>query len=384
MPDAEELLKRAKALVPVLRERAEMTDELRRIPDETVAELKAAEILKVIQPVRYGGFGLDYRVLLEIGVEFGQASGSAAWCYSQWATHNWMLAGYPQRAQEEFWADSADTISATSSDPTGATATPVDGGYRLSGHWGFSCGCDAATWEMLGAIVPEGYLLLAVPKGDYVIEGTWYVSGLKGSGSKHILVEDAFIPTYRGLVIHGFGAGHSAGRDIHDSFLYRFPVFPIFAYALGVPMIGMARGAMAAYEAFTRERVTKYSGQRNAEVAIQQAKLAESSVEVDAAQLIMERDAKEVMDRARREDEPDLDERARFRRNQGYVSRLCAQATNRLFESSGGNALFDNRDFARFHRDILAASHRAAIVWDTVAEQYGRVRTGLEPTHPFI
>ena len=148
-------------------------------------------------------------------------------------------------------------------------------------------------------------------------------------------------------------------------------------------MIGMARGAVEAYEKYTRERITVYSGQKTAEFAIHQAKLAESSAEVDAARLIMDRDIREVTDRARRDDALSLDERVRIRRNQGYVGKLCAQAANRLFEASGGNILFDNRDFARFHRDILAAFHHPALVWDTVAEQYGRVRMGLETTHPF-
>ena len=383
MPNAEELIKRAKELVPVLRERAEMTDELRRVPDETVADLRAAELLKVVQPVRYGGFGLEFGVLFEIGVQFGRASGSAAWCYSQWATHNWMLGSYPQRAQEEFWADTTDIIASTSFDPTGATVTAVDGGYRLSGRWGFSSGCDAATWEMLGAIAPEGYLLLAIPLSDYLVEDTWFVSGLKGSGSKHIRVEDAFVPTHRAMAVHDLGEGHSAGREIHDSPLYRFPAFLIFPFVLGAPMVGMAQGALDAYEEYTRERITVYSGQKTAEFALQQAKLAESSVEVDAARLIMDRDAKEVADRARRGDVPSLEDRVRFRRDQGYVAKLCAQSANRLFEASGGNVLFEGRNFARFHRDILAANHHPAVVWDTVAEQYGRVRMGLEPTHPF-
>ena len=384
MPNAEELINRAMGLVPVLRDRAEMTDKLRRIPDETVEDLKEAELFKILQPVRYGGFGLDYDVLLRIGAEFGRVSGSAAWCYSQWSTHNWMVGGYPQRAQEEFWADSPDVICATSFDPTGAELTVVEGGYRLSGRWSFSSGCDSAKWEMLAAIVPEGYALLLVPKEDYIIEDTWFVSGLKGTGSKHIRVEDAFIPAYRTLVMHDFGKGHSAGRTVHDSVLYRFPVFGIFSYSIGAPMIGMALGAVEAFEEYMRQRVNPYTGQRTFDFATQQTKLAESSAEVNVARMVMDRDSREVMERAHNNIEPSLDERARYRLHQGYVSKLCAQATTRLFEIGGGHSLFDSSEFARFHRDVLAASHHAGIIWDTSAEQYGRVRMGLEPTHPFI
>ena len=150
MSDAESLMKSARELGPVLRERAARTDELRRMHPDTVEDFRSADLLRVVQPKKYGGLDLDYYVVFDIAVELGRASGSAAWCFAIWASHNWLVGTYPQQAQEEDWSGSLDTFSATSFDPTGGKVTAVAGGYQLSGRWSFASGCDEATWVMLG------------------------------------------------------------------------------------------------------------------------------------------------------------------------------------------------------------------------------------------
>lgn len=112
--------------------------------------------------------------------------------------------------------------------------------------------------------------------------------------------------------------------------------------------------------------------------------LSEAAAEVWAARRILQYDSQEIMDRAKKEGMPSLDDRVRYRRDQAYVSRLCVRAVDRLFEVSGGHALFDSSALQRYHRDIHAASHHVALHWAPVAEQYGRVRLGLEPTSPWV
>ena len=144
MVDREELVRRAADLVPALRERAGLAEELRQIPQETVRDFHATGILRAAQPTRFGGYDIDYPVVLDIAAELGRGCGSTAWCYGIWAAHNWAAGMFPEKAQEEYWAESVDVLSSTSLNPSRARVTSAKGGYQLSGRWDFSSGCDAA------------------------------------------------------------------------------------------------------------------------------------------------------------------------------------------------------------------------------------------------
>ena len=186
-----ELLGRAADLVPALKQRAACTEELRNLPRETVDDFHASGVLRAAQPERYGGYDIDYGAVLDIAAELGRGCGSTSWCYSIWASHNWAVGMFPLEAQDEYWAESPDTLSSTSLNPSNSKVETAAGGYRLSGRWQFSSGCDYADWVMLAGNAADGLLYMLLPKSDYVIDDTWRVSGLRGTGSKDIVVEDA-------------------------------------------------------------------------------------------------------------------------------------------------------------------------------------------------
>ena len=377
MVDRNELIRRAADLVPVLRERAARTEELRRIPQETVDDFHAAGILRAAQPTRFGGYDIEYPVVLDIAAELGRGCGSSAWCYGIWAAHNWAAGMFPEKAQKEYWAESADVLSSTSLNPSRAKVTPVKGGYHLSGQWDFSSGCDAASWAMLAGLGPDGILWFLVPKTDYTVNDTWFVSGLRGTGSKDIVTDEIFVPEHRTVPVADLRAGRSPGRSIHDTPNYRIPLQTMFSYSLAAPLLGMAQGALEAFESHIGGRIAYTTGQRMAEDAPVHIKLSEAEAEVHSARLIMAEDGRQVVSRAERDETPDLKERARIRRNQGYVAKLSVRAVDRLFEASGGHALFDASPMQRFHRDAHAASHHFGLSWETGAEEYGRIRLVL-------
>ena len=379
MTTREELVRRAASLVPTLRERAEETEKRRQALPETVEDLKAAQLITVAQPRRYAGLGLDFDVVFDVAAELGRGCGSTAWCYGIWASHNWLLGLFPEKAQDEYWSDGPNTLSSTSFNHARGSATSAPGGYRLSGHWDFSSGCDAAQWVLLIANGPEFPMMLLLPRREYAIKDTWFVSGLKGTGSKDILVDDVFVPEYRAVPMPRLREGNAPGRTVHDTANQRIPMQSILPFALASPIVGMARGAVEAFEERIRHGASAREGNPLSQVASYHLRLAESSAEVDAAQLIMRRDCREMFDRARSNELPSIDDRARYRRDHAYVTRLCVRAIDRLFEASGGHALYDSSPMQRFHRDAHAASHHVGLSWDALAEQYGRVRAGLEP-----
>jgi 3-hydroxy-9,10-secoandrosta-1,3,5(10)-triene-9,17-dione monooxygenase len=378
MIDRQTWVRRAAELVPVLRERAAETEVLRRIPKETVDALHAAEVLSLVQPKRFGGLGYDFEVTFDIAAELGRGCGSTAWCYGIWASHTWLAGMFPEQAQEDYWADSPQTLSSTSFNPSRGTVTAVPGGYRVSGQWNFSSGCDAASWVLIIGNSPDGPRFLMLPHSDYVIEDTWFVSGLRGTGSKDIKVKDAFVPDYRTVLVQDMREARTPGRQVHDTANYRIPLRSILTFTLAAPVLGMAQGALEAFESYMRGAVSSRDGHRLAESSSIQMRLSESAAEVDTARLILHHDTQELFARARRGDMPSLEERARYRRDQVYMARLCVQSVNRLFEVSGGRGIHEASAIQRFHRDIHAATHHVSLTWDPVAEQYGKVRLGIE------
>jgi alkylation response protein AidB-like acyl-CoA dehydrogenase len=378
--DRGQLLARASALVPVLAERALETERRRRIPDETVADLRQAGLLRIANPERYGGYGLDYDAVLEVGLELGRGCGSTAWCYTVWSSHNWLMGLYAAEAQEEYFA-TPDVMSSSGFNPGGGVARPAAGGYLLSGRWDFSSGSDMGRWALVAAVTPDqGPGLFVVPRDQYRVEDTWHASGLKGTGSNDVVVESAFVPQHRFLSYRAMGAIETPGRQVHDRPSYRLPAFSILPYTLAAPLVGIAQGAVDGFERRMRDRVSAFGGVRMANLVSIQCRLAEATAEVDCARLVLRGDLREMLERAAGGRAPTLEERMRYRRNHAYVTKLAVQAVNRLFEVSGGHAVFEDAPIQRAHRDVHAGSHQVALVWDTYAEQYGRVRLGLEPT----
>jgi len=369
------LLKRAAALVPLLKERAARTEELRQIPPESVADLIASGLIRIGNPERYGGHGLEVDTGFEVDWELGRACGSTAWCYALWMGHNWWLGHFPARVQEEFFAGGPDAIYSSGLNPALGKATPVSGGFRVSGRWTFSSGCDAATWVMVAVTMPaDGLMWMLVPRADYEIVDTWFASGLRGSGSKDIVIRDAFVPGHRTLYPDRAGDIEWTGWELHQRLSYRVPLRCLTGWDLVAPLIGIAQGAVDEFSAGLRG---KSGPGRTAESVPLQLRLAEASAEVDAARAFHRQDVREMLDKAARGAVFTPLDRVRYRRDKAFIAKLCVQAVNRLFEASGARGLMLSEPIQRFHRDAHAASHHAALAWDTWAEQFGRQALGL-------
>ena len=372
----EELLRRAAALVPVLEERAARTEELRQVLPENVRDLLASELIRIGNPRRYGGHDAEVDTAYEVGFELGRGCGSTAWCYSLWTAHNWWLGHFPERCQDEFFATGPDTLFSSGLNPAGGKAEPVSDGFRVSGRWGFSSGCDAATWVMVAApgSRPTSLLWLLLPRSDYQIVDTWFASGMRGSGSKDIVIAGAFVPAHRAIDPDLSGAEDMTGWELHGRLSYRAPLRCLAGWDLAAPLIGIAQGAADVFAA----RAQRMSGPgRAADSVALQLRLAEAAAEVDAARALHRQDIREILDRAARGAGFTELDRIRYRRDKAFIARLCVRAVDRLFEGSGARAVLDTEPIQRFHRDAHGASHHAALSWDLVAEQFGRQAMGL-------
>jgi 3-hydroxy-9,10-secoandrosta-1,3,5(10)-triene-9,17-dione monooxygenase len=372
----EELRRRASELVSVLKARAGRTEQLRQIPPETVRDLVASGLIRIGNPPRFGGLDVEYDSAFDVGWELGRACGATAWCYCLWTVHNWWIGHFPARAQEEFFASGADTFASSGLNPAGAQAGAVPGGLRVSGLWNFSSGCDVASWAILGVASPNGYRWALLPRQDYDILDTWFTSGMRGTGSKDIVVKEAFVPEHRMMDPASAGDGEWTGWELHRRLSYRLPCRCMTGWELTVPLIGIAQGAIDEFT--SRLRGTSGLG-RTADSALVQVRLAEAAVEVDAARELLRHDIREILEKAERQEAFTNLDRARYRRDKNFAVKLSVQAVNRLFEASGGRAIAETEAMQRFHRDVNAGSHHHGLSWDAAAEDYGRQALGLSP-----
>ncbi|MBV8778014.1 MAG: acyl-CoA dehydrogenase [Alphaproteobacteria bacterium] len=384
-PDFPELLARAEALVPVLRERAAAAEELRRLPDETVADLHRTGLFRVLQPKRVGGSELSFRALVELVAAVARGDGSTGWVFANLAAHHWLFGMWPKQAQDEVWGQSPDNLIGSALIFPRGRAQKVDGGYRLSGRWPFSSGVDAASWNLVGGIATDeengtaGPRIFLLPASDYTVIDTWQVIGLAGTGSKDVLVEDAVVPEYRTLSVDQIAGGPNPGSAVNPSVLYQLPAISLFAFCIAGVSLGIAQSAIEHFTETTRTRLSSYSGRNVADFNTVQVHVAEAAALADAARAIMFRDCDEATGSVSEGRMPDLAHRARYRRDGAFAATLCTKAVDLLFAATGGGAIYARNPLQRAFRDVHAANAHYVLNWDINGAMYGRVALGLPP-----
>jgi 3-hydroxy-9,10-secoandrosta-1,3,5(10)-triene-9,17-dione monooxygenase len=372
-------------LLPVLRDRAQETEDARAVPAESVKALAEAGFFRLLQPSRFGGAEADPLTFYTAVRMIASACGSTGWVASVIGVHAWQLALFPLAAQQEVWGDDPGTRMSSSYAPTGKAAA-VPGGHQVSGRWSFSSGSGHASWVLLGAIVtdaegsPVDFRTFLLPASDYVIDDVWDTVGLRGTGSNDIVVRGAFVPEHRSLSFADVTKCACPGQQANPAPLYRIPFGSLFSYTITTPIIGMATGAYQAHVDYQRDRVrAAYIGQKVAEDPFAQARIAEAAAELDGAWLALERNMTELMEHATAGRPIPMPLRLRIRRDQVRGTGLAISAVDKLFENSGGRALRSGTPIQRFWRDAHAGRVHAINDPERALSMFGRGEFGLPP-----
>lgn len=382
VPSEQDLLERAKQLVPVLKERAARTEELRRVPDETIADFVEAGFYKILQPAAYGGYELPPLTLFRVAIELAKGCPSSAWCACLVTVHNWEASLMDPQAAEDLWGTDPDTRFSSSYAPFGKV-TRVEGGFRLSGRWSWSSGSDHCSWVILGGIAPSetpggppDLRAFLVPRSEYRVEDVWHVLGLKGTGSNDIVVEDAFVPEHR---THQFA--HSflmtdPGRARFASRNYKYPFGIIFAYSLSIVSIGMAEGARDTFIADMKERLAAYDGAKAADDPFVRQRLAEADAIIRGLRNKLDANFAE-MDAIIDSGAPwSLDLRVQNKWDAQWITKEAMRAVELLFKATGARGLRLDHPMQRFFRDVHAASNHAFLNADKGSLNAGFVGLG--------
>jgi alkylation response protein AidB-like acyl-CoA dehydrogenase len=381
-PSAEHLVARAREMVPDLRARAQRTEDLRRISEDTARAFADAGFFRVLQPSRYGGLEMDYGTHTRLAIEIARGCASSAWVLSVVASHSWLLGMFPPEAQDEVWAKEPGTLLATSFLPVDPKVEPAKGGVVVSGRWKFSSGVDLCRWAILMApLTPDELGFVAIPLDKAHVEDTWFSSGLAGTGSNDIVVENLLVPAHRVLSIGSLKGGASPGSAVNPGPLYRMPVFTTFPFTLIGPALGAARGALDSLA----DGLAGRKSIAQVKLAEQQSvhlRLARAAAQIDAAEASVLR-LLEMVNRGAREGAiPSPLERVRCRLNLGFAAELCVQAIEHLLPLTGGRGLLAGDPVQRAWRDVHAVAQHVALVWDVQASLYGPVRLGLPCPDP--
>ncbi|WP_436491967.1 3-hydroxy-9,10-secoandrosta-1,3,5(10)-triene-9,17-dione monooxygenase oxygenase subunit [Actinokineospora sp. HUAS TT18] len=379
---SDDVLAAVEDLLPGLRERAQETEDARRIPVESIKALREAGFFKLLQPARYGGQEASPNVFYKAVRMVASACGSTGWVASVLGVHPWQLALFDDKAQQEVWGEDTDTLVSSSYAPMGR-ATPTDGGFRFSGRWSFSSGCDHADWVFLGGLIlgddgaPVDFRTFLLPRADYVIEDVWDTIGLRGTGSNDIIVDDVFVPERRTLSFMATGKCVCPGQEVNTAPVYRLPFASVFSCSISVPVIGMAMGAYEAYLGYTRERVRASTGGKAADDSFTQLRIADAASRIDGAIMQVERDIEEELAHVTAGEKIPMTLRMRVRRDQVNATGAAIAAVDRLFESAGGRALKAGTPIQRFWRDAHAGRVHAINDPEKALAMFGQSELGL-------
>jgi 3-hydroxy-9,10-secoandrosta-1,3,5(10)-triene-9,17-dione monooxygenase len=378
------MLARARALLPQLRARSAQTEEQRRLPGETERDLHDAGLFRIVQPKRVGGSEFDYVALVDFAETIALADASVAWNLANLSSHHWMLAMFDSSAQDAVWKPDPDALIASSFVFPAGRARRVDGGYRLQGRWPFSSGVDSSGWNMLAGIVASDdeadgieYRIFLLPKRDYRIIDSWHASGLRGTGSNDVEVDDAFVAEAMTLEVADVAGGPTPGSVVNPNALYALPVFSLFPYVLSGVALGNAQACLDDYIEIARHRASTYNRARLADLQSTKIKIAEASAKIDAARLIMRSTCIKAMEDARAGHIPDMAAKTRARRDGAWSVNLCTEAVSLLFAASGARGLYTNGALQRQFRDASAINSHIAFNFDAQGTNYGRVALGL-------
>jgi alkylation response protein AidB-like acyl-CoA dehydrogenase len=372
LPDEERaLLERARALIPRLAERAPAATAGRQLPAETIAEYHAAGILRILQPRRFGGMQGRFSLFSRIVEELTYGCASSAWVYAVLAEHQWIIAQYPEGAQIDVWGGDPLAVASSSLAPREA-ARQVTGGWRLSGHYPFSSGCDYAQWAIIGAFLgakgdPREVAYLLVPLAEVEIVDDWQVLGLLGTGSKSLILRDVFVPEHRSVMVSDLFAGTPPGALVHPDYpVLRAPRGFLVSYSLPPVAIALGRRALDIAGAALAKRVSR-GVTRVAESEVVQMALGEAAAAIDVATMLLyigrDYTTAEVSS-GRRITEA---EALRARRDMVYAQHQVGWALDRLCELDGARWVYDKDALGAIRRDVMtilthhAASRQAAM-----------------------
>lgn len=382
-PDAAELIARAEALYPILSKNSAPGEEQRRVMDESIEALTEAGLFRILQPKRYGGSESSIRALVDVSAAVGEADGGTAWVISLINSGAWLAACFPEKAQDEVWADNPKALVSGVFSPR-VQSVKVPGGHRVTGQWFYNSGSWHSDWAVLstpltndaGEVVDMALAL--IPRSDLEFKETWFVAGMRSSGSNSLIAEDVFVPEHRLMSVGPAIEGHFPTEHT-DEALYTSPLGPLFVIGMVGPQLGLGRAALKLVrEGSATKGIANTIYTRQADSVAFQIQLAQASMMLDTAHFHAYRAAEDMDEAAAKGDRMDFFARTRLRADVGWAIENIVKEIDTLLYAHGSGAFAENNPLQRIWRDSTVASRHAGILPAVCYEIYGKGLVGSE------
>ncbi|MFN5783767.1 MAG: acyl-CoA dehydrogenase family protein [Novosphingobium sp.] len=391
VPTSAELIARAKAMIPTLKARARTCVANRDVSAETIAEMQEAGFFRILQPMRYGGYEMHPNVFFEVQKALAEGCMSTGWMYGVLGCHPYEMALFHDEAQQEVWGEDPAMLVSSTYQPVGKV-THVEGGFRLSGHWGFSTGSVHCGWVLLGAFcppkddgTPAEMRTFLLPRSDYTIgKDAWHTFGLQGTGSHDIIVDDVFVPDYRThRSIDGFLC-QNPGQEVNTGPLYRLPWAQVFVRSVSTAAFGGAQAAINAAMQIMQDRVSTNTGKASKQDPILHAAIARALAEKGEMETTLRLTFEDLMAYAERGEAIPMEKRAFYTYQSATVVRRLAGLVDDIVQLLGGRAIYMTSDIIQPWLDLHAG--RAHVANDPANRTGDAVNAmlGEAPLNPFL
>ncbi|WP_427005851.1 acyl-CoA dehydrogenase family protein [Pseudarthrobacter sp. H2] len=386
-----ELPIRAAQLLDLLRKNAGQTETDRRVVEENILALEEAGLFKIAVPKRFGGHEANISTILKVTSTLGQACGSTAWVSTLTNVCSWLVGLFPDQAQRDVFEGAPNARVCGVLAPS-SSSVAVEGGLRVTGKWGFASGSSHAGWAALGVPVVDGtgaqvdQGVALIPMTDLSIEDTWYVAGMRGTGSNTLVAEDVFVPAHRIISVTQAVEGHTA-TEHKDETLYRSAFVPVSAIVLAAPLLGLVKGALDhVINSLGKGKGISYTFyDRATDAGSTQINVALAASLIDSAELHLFRAADDIDKAAASGEYMDFNTRARVRMDVGVVATRCREAMDLLLSVQGAGSFAEANPLQQKWRDLETGSRHAVINPAISSEAYGRALLGVkEQVTPLI
>lgn len=363
-----------------LGERAAEAEQLRRLPDATVAELTATGFTELLVPACYGGREADFAAILDPVRRMAHGCTSSAWTIGFYTLHNWMLALFGEQAQDEAYTTRPFLAPAPLA-PTGR-GLPTPGGVRLSGRWSWATGVMHGNWIIVAALCgPDDGLypaLALLPIGDVAVEDVWHTDGMRATGSNDVVVTDAFVPEHRLVKVTDIYAGTAPGAGLHGSPTYRWPMVPALALLAAMPALGSAERVTELYAQRLAERVLPYEGVMQKDKPIAQTHLSGALVRLRALRGLLADTVGQIEAIVATGDPVDKPVRAQARLAAAHIVAESRAVIAELLGAGGASIHFLSSPMQRFKRDVDVLAGHVVFDYDTSRELAGALALGMK------
>ncbi|MFC9946658.1 acyl-CoA dehydrogenase family protein [Streptomyces pratensis] len=383
-PEASDLLRNARELVPLLARNAEQGERDRRLTDESVKLLTDGGMFRLAVPKRYGGHEVSLRTLIDVSAVLAEGDGSSSWVVAVGSSLAWVVSLFPEQAQDEVFGADPDTRVSGVLTPS-ATAQRVDGGFRVSGRWHYASGAWHAGWSVIGFPVPDatGQIvdqgMALIPASDYTVEDTWFVAGMRATGSNCLVAQDIFVPDHRVVSVPKAMAGdypvqRSGGRLPRSAFVQFLTAAPLVATQLG-----LGRAALELVKDRSADKAitfTFFEKQRDSTAF--QLRIAEATQKIDTAHLHVYRAAADIDGAAGRGEALDPLQRIQARADLSGAVGHVTEAIDILLTAHGAASFADTNPLQRIWRDSAVSARHAILQPAMIKEMYGKALLGVE------